>query len=182
MPFSRFFSHYSGQIYKIDEALPPPSSDEAAYRARFQRVVRRMLQKEFFWVLCNALSMCAFTFVIFSQDGEGEQLSDDDGRSSSASLVRILRNYSIHTTRADLAWFAQAFWAQSIDLKGQFGWRPPAAADFPRRVYEALSLALERSPEELQSLMEMLIDEWKRQAGEVMRRFGYEATWREVEE
>jgi aldehyde:ferredoxin oxidoreductase len=182
MPFSRFFSHYSGQIYKIDEALPPPSSDEAAYRARFQRVVRRMLQKEFFWVLCNALSMCAFTFVIFSQDGEGEQLSYDDGRSSSASLVRILRNYSIHTTRADLAWFAQAFWAQSIDLKGQFGWRPPAAADFPRRVYEALSLALERSPEELQSLMEMLIDEWKRQAGEVMRRFGYEATWREVEE
>jgi hypothetical protein len=22
MPFSRFFSHYSGQIYKIDEPLP----------------------------------------------------------------------------------------------------------------------------------------------------------------
>jgi len=36
---------------------------------------------------------------------------------------------------------------------------PPSAADFPRHVYEALSLALGRSPEELQSLMDMLIDE-----------------------
>jgi hypothetical protein len=177
MPFSRFFSHYSGQIYKIDEPLPPPGSDEAAYRACFERVVQRMLQKEFFWVLCNALSMCAFTFVIFSQDGEGERLGDDDGRSSSASLVRLLRNYSIRTTRADLEWFAQAFWAQSIDLKCQFGWQPPAAEDFPKRVYEALSLALEHSPEELQSLMKMLIGEWKWQAGEVMARFGYEMTW-----
>jgi hypothetical protein len=61
MPFSRFFSHYSGQIYKIDEALPPPGSDEAAYRICFERVIQRMLQREFFWVLCNALSMCAFT-------------------------------------------------------------------------------------------------------------------------
>jgi aldehyde:ferredoxin oxidoreductase len=168
MPFSRFFSHYSGQIYKIDEVLPPPSSDEAAYRACFQRVIQRMLQKEFFWVLCNALSMCAFTFVIFSQDGEGEQMSDDD------LLIKLLRNYGIHTTRADLEWFAQAFWAQSIALKCQFGWQPPSATDFPKRVYEALSLALERSPEELQLLMEMLIEEWKRQAGDVMARFGYE--------
>lgn len=61
MPFSRFFGHYSGQIYKIDEVLPPPSSDESAYRACFERVVQRMLQREFFWALCNALSMCAFT-------------------------------------------------------------------------------------------------------------------------
>jgi hypothetical protein len=171
MPFSRFFGHYSGQIYKIDEALPPPGSDETAYRACFQRVVQRMLQKEFFWVLCNAFSMCAFTFVIFSQDGAGERLSDD------ALLIRLLRNYGVHTTRADLEWFAQAFWAQSIDLKYQFGWKPPAAADFPRRVYEALSMALGHTPEELQSLMEMLIEEWKRQAGEVMRRFGYKAAW-----
>jgi hypothetical protein len=43
--------------------LPPPGSDESAYRACFERVVQRMLQREFFWVLCNALSMCAFTFV-----------------------------------------------------------------------------------------------------------------------
>jgi hypothetical protein len=69
----------------------------------------------------------------------------------------------------------RAFWAQSIDLKGQFGWRPPSAADFPRRVYEALSLALERTPEELQSLMGMLIGEWKRQAKGMMERFGYDS-------
>jgi aldehyde:ferredoxin oxidoreductase len=171
MPFSRFFGHYVGQLYKIDEQLPPPSSDEDAYRACFQRVVGRMLQKEFFWVLCNALSMCAFTFVIFSQDGQGERLSDDD------LLIRLLHNYGIHTSRADLEWFAQAFWAQSIDLKCQFGWRPPSAAVFPRRVYEALSLALERSPEELQALMDLLIEEWRRQAGDVMWRFGYEVAW-----
>ncbi len=171
MPFSRFFGHYSGQIYKIDEVLPPPGSNEEDYRACFQRVVKRMLQREFFWVLCNALSQCAFTFVIFSQDGQGEQLSDDD------LLVHILRNYGIHTTRADLEWFAQGYWAQSIDLKCQFGWRPPSAADFPRRVYEALSLALDRPVDELQALMVMLIAEWKRQAGAVMGRFGYEAVW-----
>ena len=171
MPFSRFFSHYSGQIYKIDEKLPPSGPDEAAYRACFERVVQRMLQKEFFWVLCNALSMCAFTFVIFSQDGAGERLSDDD------LLLRLLRNYGIRTTRADLEWFAQAFWAQSIDLKCQFGWQPPIATDFPRRVYEALSLTLGHTPEELQSLMEMLIGEWERQAGEVLVRFGYEVSW-----
>ena len=171
MPFSRFFSHYSGQIYKIDERLPPPGSDEAAYHACFRRVVQSMLQKEFFWVLCNALSMCAFTFVIFSQDGAGDRLSDDN------LLVRLLRNYSIHTSRADLEWFAQAFWAQSIDLKCQFGWQPPTATDFPKRVYEALSLALEHSPEELQWLMEMLIGEWKHQAGGVMARFGYKVPW-----
>jgi hypothetical protein len=112
--------------------------------------------------------MCAFTFVVFSQDGEGERLSDDN------LLVRLLRNYGIHTTRADLEWFAQAFWAQSIDLKIQFGWEPPSAADLPHRVYEALSLALGRTPEELESLMEMLIEEWEQQAGKVMRRFGYE--------
>lgn len=171
MPFSRFFGHYVGQLYKIDEELPPPGSDEAAYRACFQRVVQRMLQKEFFWVLCNAFSMCAFTFVIFSQDGRGERLSDDD------LLARLLRNYGIRTTRADLEWFAQAFWAQSINLKCRFGWRPPSAADFPQRVYEALSLALDQPSEELQSLMALLIEEWKQQTGKVMRRFGYEASW-----
>jgi hypothetical protein len=171
MPFSRFFGHYVGQYYKVEEELPPPGSSPEAYRACFERVVGRLLGREFFWLLANALSQCAFTFVIFSQDGEGERLSDD------GLLVRILRHYGIHTTRADLEWFAQAFWAQSVDLKRRFGWRPPAAADFPRRVYEALSLALGRPIEELQALMDLLIAEWKRQAGEVMRRFGYEATW-----
>jgi len=171
MPFSRFFGHYVGQYYKVEEELPPRGSDRAACRACFERVVGRLLAREFFWLLANALSQCAFTFVIFSQDGQGEGLSDDD------LLVRLLRNYGIRTTRADLEWFAQAFWAQSIDLKCQFGWRPPAAVDFPRRIYEALSLALDRPPEELHSLMDVLIDEWKRQAADVMARFGYEAPW-----
>ena len=115
--------------------------------------------------------MCAFTFVIFSQDGAGEQLSDDD------LLTRLLRNYGIRTTRADLEWFSQAFWVQSIDLKCRFGWQPPTVADFPQRVYEALAPVLERTPEELQALMGMLIEEWKRQAGEMMARFGYEVSW-----
>jgi hypothetical protein len=44
-------------------------------------------------------------------------------------------------------------------------------------VYEALSLAPDRPEEELQSQMDMLIAEWKQQAGEVMGRFGYEAIW-----
>ncbi|MGD1992524.1 MAG: aldehyde ferredoxin oxidoreductase C-terminal domain-containing protein [Anaerolineae bacterium] len=171
MPFSRFFGHYVGQYYKIDEELPSPGSDAAAYHACFERVVERMLQREFFWILGNALSMCAFTFVIFSQDGAGERLSDD------LLLVRLLRRYGISTTRADLEWFAQAFWAQSMDLKTQFGWQPPSAADLPRRVYEALSLALGRTPEELESLMAMLIAEWEHQAREVMSRFGYVVMW-----
>ena len=177
MPFSRFFGHYVGQYYKIEEELPPSGSEQEVYRACFERVAGRMLAREFFWLLANALSQCAFTFVIFSQDGEGEQLSDDDGHPSGTLLVRILRHYGLHTARADLEWFAQAFWAQSLDLKCRLGWQPPTAADFPRRVYEALALALERPVEELQALMDMLIAEWKRQAGEVMRRFGYEVAW-----
>lgn len=171
MPFSRFFGHYVGQYYKIEATLPPPGSDEAAYYACFERVVEQMLRKEFFWILCNALSMCAFTFVIFSQEGAGDRLSDGD------LLIRLLRQYDIRTTRVDLAWFAQAFWAQSIDLKCQFGWRPPSAGDFPRRVYETLSLTLERPADALQSLMAMLIAEWRQQARDVMERFGYEVAW-----
>lgn len=171
MPFSRFFGHYAGQYYKVEEELPPPGSSQTAYRACFERIVGRLLEREFFWLLANALSQCAFTFVIFSQDGQGEQLSDDN------LLVRILRNYGITTTCADLEWFSQAFWAQSIDLKCRFGWRPASASDFPQRVYEALSLALDHSPQELHSLMDLLIDEWKKQAGEVLARFGYKTAW-----
>jgi aldehyde:ferredoxin oxidoreductase len=171
MPFSRFFGHYVGQYYKVDEALPPAGSSQQAYRQCFQCVVRRLLEREFFWLLANALSQCAFTFVIYSQDGQGERLSDDQ------LLLRVLRHFGIQTTPADLAWFSQAFWAQSIDLKCQFGWRPPAAVDFPQRIYGALSLALARSPSELQELMDLLIDEWKRQAGEALGRFGYDVPW-----
>lgn len=171
MPFSRFFGHYVGQFYKVDEELPPSGSSEEAYRACFERVVGRLLKREFFWLLCNALSQCAFTFVIFSQDGKGERLSDDD------LLIHLLRNCGIHTTSGDLIWFGQAFWAQSIDLKCRLGWRPPSAGDFPRRIYEGLSLALNHPPDELRALMDLLIGEWKRQAEEVLARFGYEVPW-----
>ena len=98
-------------------------------------------------------------------------MSEDD------LLVRLLRHYGVRITRDDLEWFAQAFWAQSVAFKCEFGWRPPAASDFPRRVYEALSLALDRPVEALLPLMEMLIAEWKGQAGQVMARFGYEIPW-----
>ncbi|MDI7276473.1 MAG: aldehyde ferredoxin oxidoreductase N-terminal domain-containing protein [Anaerolineae bacterium] len=171
MPFSRFFGHYSGQYYKVEEELPPPGSDEDTYRACFERVVRRLLSREWFALLGDVLSMCAFTFVVFSRDGAGEELSEDD------LLLRLLRCYGIRATRTDLAWFSQAFWAQSIDLKCRLGWQPPTAADLPRRVHEALSQALARPVEEVGALMDLLIAEWKRQAREVMAHFGYDAPW-----
>ncbi|MCJ7548536.1 MAG: hypothetical protein MUQ30_02515 [Anaerolineae bacterium] len=170
MPFSRFFSHYSGQIYKIDEALPP-TPDDAALRRVFQRTVERMFNREYFGILCNALSSCAFTFGLFSQDGQGEQLDDSD------LLVRTLAQYGVHTSREDLMWFAQAFWAQSIDLKRQYGWRPPTAHDLPRRVYEGLQLVLAQPIAELTRWMDLLIDEWRTQAEAVMSKFGYETGW-----
>jgi aldehyde:ferredoxin oxidoreductase len=170
MPFSRFFSHYSGQIYKIEGDIPAGAS-EGEIKALFEHVIRQMLQREYFGVLCNGLSCCAFTFVIFSQNGEGERLSED------GLLVEILSHYGIKTSHQELMWFAQAFWAQSIDLKIKLGWRPPSAQDLPARVFEALSLTLDRPPEELRGLMDLLIDEWKRQAGGVMQKFGYEVVW-----
>jgi aldehyde:ferredoxin oxidoreductase len=171
MPFSRFFGHYSGQIYKIDGTLPPPGSDRETTRAFSRKIVERMLRREFFWLLCNTFSHCAFTFIIFSQDGKGEELHKDE------LLVRLLRQYGIQLTNADLIEFSQAFWAQSIDFKYQLGWRPPSAADFPWRIYEALSIVIGQTPDELQALMSLLIDEWKRQAADVLARSGYEASW-----
>ncbi|MBN1934677.1 MAG: hypothetical protein JW934_08420 [Anaerolineae bacterium] len=171
MPFARFFGHYVGQAYKIDEPLPAPGAEQREYEICFERVVDRLLARELFWILANALSQCAFTFVIFSQDGQGERLSDDH------LLVRLLGHYGIKTTRTDLEWFAQAFWAQSMAFKAEFGWRPPSAEKIPRRVYEALSLALERPADEVRALMALLIEVWKRKAGEVMRRLGYEPAW-----
>jgi len=171
MPFSRFFSHYSGQTYKIDGALPPPGSDRETLRTFSGQIVENMLQREFFWLLCNAFSHCAFTFIIFSQDGKGNALRKDD------LLVRLLSRYGIHLTNTDLLRFSQRFWAQSIDFKCQLGWRPPSAADFPRRIYEALSIVLDRTPDELQGLMSLLINEWKHQASDVLNRFGYKTSW-----
>jgi hypothetical protein len=173
MPFSRFFSHYSGQIYKIEETLPQAPDDDVLRRV-FRRVVERMFEREFFGILCNALSCCAFTFVIFSQDGQGEQLDDGD------LLVRTLAEYGVRTTHDDLMWFAQAFWAQSMDLKARHGWRPLSARDLPRRVYEGLELVLGQPAEELVRWMDMLIAEWQVRAKGALSKFGYDATWLSV--
>ena len=170
MPFSRFFSHYAGKIYKIDEVLPP-IPDDIALHSVFQRTVKRMFDREYFGILCNALSCCAFTFVIFSQDGQGERLDDSE------LLVRTLAEYGINTSYENLMWFAQAFWAQSIDLKRQYGWRPPTAQDLPLRIYEGLELVLEQPVSELIRWMDLLIAEWKKHAASVMNRFGYDTSW-----
>jgi aldehyde:ferredoxin oxidoreductase len=167
MPFSRFFSHYSGQIYKIEEELDPDAGTEEV-QALFERVIRQMLQREFYGCLGNALSMCAFTFAIFGQDRQSVVLDDGD------LLLRTLACYGIESSREELEWSAEAFWAQSIALKLAHGWQPPIAADFPIRVFESLSLALNRPTTELQALMDQLIAEWKRQAGQVLYKYGYE--------
>ena len=168
MPFSRFFSHYSGQIYKVPGQLPP-DLDPPAVAALFQRVVGEMLQREFYSCLGNALSTCAFTFVIFSQDGQGVTLDEDD------LLVRTLAAYGIETRREELEWFAQAFWARSIALKLAHGWQAPCASDFPERVFEALSTALGHPVATLRALMDQLIAEWQRQAGVMLYKYGYTA-------
>ena len=165
MPFSRYFGHYAGQIYKIEGVLTPGMSD-AEIDALFERVVATMLEREFLICIGNALSTCAFTFPIFTEDGKGERL--DRAR----LLARTLAHYDIHIHEHELAWFAQAFWAQSIALKTEHGWLPPAASDLPRRVYELLSGVLGRGEDELVRLMDRLIAEWRRQAGEVLARFG----------
>jgi aldehyde:ferredoxin oxidoreductase len=157
-----------GQLYKVEGDLPL-DADPKQVLSLFEEVIRLALQREFFGCLGNALSACAFTFVVFSQDGRGTRLDDSD------LLVRTLASYGIETSREELDWFAQAFWAQSIAFKLERGWQPPTAADFPARVFEALSLALNRPVAELRTLMDQLIDEWKSQAGEVMYKYGYAA-------
>ena len=167
MPFSRFFGHYSGQIYKVSGELKP-NMDSEELHALFEAVIQAMLRREFFGILGNALSACAFTFVVFSQEGEGEVLDDSD------LLARTLGAYGITVNRMELEWFAEAFWAQSIAFKLECGWRPPDVADFPLRVFETLSRVLNRPVEEIWRLMDLLIQEWKRQAGDVLAKFGYD--------
>ena len=166
MPFSRFFSHYSGQIYKVPGQLTPDLSPKQI-KALFQNVIHEMLQREAFSCLGNALSFCAFTFVIFSEAGKGIQLDQDD------LLIRTLEQYGYHLHREDLEWFAEAFWTQSILLKITHGWRPPTADDLPARIYEMLASRLRQEPPALRALMQMLIDEWKRQAARVIQKYGY---------
>lgn len=165
MPVSRFFGHYVGQLYKIEADLP---ADPDKAQPLFAEVIRQALQREFFGVLCNSLSACAFTFALFSQDGRGVELDDTD------LLVRTLACYGFETSREALQWFAEAFWARSIAFRLELGWRPPAASDYPTRVFEALSLALDRSADELRSLLDQLIAEWTRQAAEILYKHGYE--------
>jgi len=170
MPFSRFFGHYSGQIYKIAGEIPP-GADEDEVRRLFHQVICEMLQRECFSVLCNSLSCCAFVFAIYTEGGEGVRVDP------SGPLLSILRHYGIHASCEDLMWFAQAFWAQSVAFKLQRGWRPPLPQDYPYTVYEALSLILHQPPRELQRLMGLLVEEWKHQAERVMRKLGYEPRW-----
>lgn len=165
MPFSRFFSHYSGQIYKVPGDLKPGLSP-AETRALFERVIAEMLKRELFSCLGNVLSLCAFTFVTFSKDGGGVALDGD-------LLARVMAVYGFDLRGDDLLWFAEAFWAQSIALKIAHGWRPPRAEDFPARVFETLSQTLGRSADELRGLMEQLIAEWQRQAGALLVKYGY---------
>jgi aldehyde:ferredoxin oxidoreductase len=170
MPFSRFFGHYSGQIYKVPGTLTPDMGPKEV-SALFESVVETMLKREFFICLGNALSTCAFTFVMFSEDGAGETLDGDQ------LLERLLDVYGIDARGEDLMWFAEAFWVQSMLMKAEHGWAPPAASDLPQVVYDVLSQVLARSPDDLRQLMAQLIDEWKRQSAAVVSTFGYMAPW-----
>ncbi|MBN1259678.1 MAG: hypothetical protein JXB35_03270, partial [Anaerolineae bacterium] len=165
MPFSRFFSHYSGQIYKVPGDLKPGLSS-AETQALFERVIAEMLKRETFGCLGNVLSMCAFTFVTFSKDGAGVELDGD-------LLSETLALYGINVRGDDLLWFAEAFWAQSIVLKLEHGWRPPRPEDFPARVFEALAQTLGYPVDDLRRLMRQLIAEWERQAGALLAKYGY---------
>jgi aldehyde:ferredoxin oxidoreductase len=166
MPFSRYFSHYSGQIYKVPGELKPGLTP-AEIQSLFERVIAEMLKRETFGCLGNALSLCAFTFVVFSKDGAGVELDSD-------LLAQTLALYGIEVHREDLLWFAEAFWAQSIALKIAYGWQPPRAEDFPTRIFETLSQTLDLQVDELRKLMNQLIAEWAKQAGALLAKYGYE--------
>jgi len=170
MPLSRFFGHYSGQIYKVSGAIPE-NADSGEIQKLFSDVIHEMFQREYFSIICNALSCCAFGFVIFSEGGKGVELSRDD------LLLEALRFYGIEMSRVEIMNFAQNFWAQSTDLKIKRGWKPLNADEFPYRVFEAVSQAISHPPERCKEMMDILIEEWKRQAKRIMSRYGYEAPW-----
>ena len=171
MPFSRFFSHYSGQIYKISGEMPEVGADKEVISKFCQDIIQKMLKREFYWIICNALSLCAFTFIIFSQEGKGYELRDDD------LLPNLLNKYGIQLTTSELKEFARTFWAQSINLKNKFWWQPQNANQFPERVYEALGLNLNRPIEDMKSLMENLIDEWKKQTANILQDYELPVNW-----
>ena len=170
MPFSRFFSHYSGQIYKVSGSIPAnPEPDD--FKKLFPRVIKEMFEREYFSILCNAFSCCAFGFVIFTKDGAGVELGND------GLLEEVLDFYGIEMTKEELVHFAQNFWAQSMELKIKHGWKPLAANQFPFRIYEAISQAISHPPEKCKEMMDLLIAEWKSQAKEVMSKYGYQVDW-----
>jgi hypothetical protein len=77
----------------------------------------------------------------------------------------------------DLLWFGQAFLAQSLVLKAAHGWIPPNISDYPSRVLTLLADVLSLPQEEVGRLLGLLIDIWKRQAGELLSAFGHEVPW-----
>lgn len=169
MPFSRFFSHYSGQIYKIDEDLPAGVSDDDA-RKVFRRVIERMLAREAISVISNALSMCSFVFVIFTKDGDGETL--DTGL-----LADVLELFGIDVSSEEAQRQAMAFIAQSMQFRQETGWSPPLVADYPNRIFEGVSQVTGDSPERCRELFELLVDEWRNSMRALMAENGYEASW-----
>ncbi|MBD3183380.1 hypothetical protein GF312_13870 [Candidatus Poribacteria bacterium] len=170
MPFSRFFSHYSGQIYKVSGNIPDDPNPDNLHKL-FTDVVNEMFKREYFSILCNVLSCCAFGFVIFTEDGKGIELDRDE------LLVDVLKFYDIQTSRRELMRFARNFWAQSTDFKIQHGWKPLKAQDFPHRIYEAVSQAISHPPEKCHEMMDILIQVWKQKARQVMNIYGYQPDW-----
>jgi aldehyde:ferredoxin oxidoreductase len=168
MPLSRFFGHYVGQFYKIEGDLPANLGLDNMVPV-FERVVHEALQREYMSCLGNALSTCAFTFTIFSQDGKGLRLDDTD------LLVRTLACYGIDVRCDDLEWFAESFWARSMAFKIAQGWSPPVAGDYPGRVFEILGQSLDWPQTQLRLLMDRLIEEWKRQARNVLYKYDHDA-------
>ncbi|MHC4914890.1 MAG: aldehyde ferredoxin oxidoreductase N-terminal domain-containing protein [Planctomycetota bacterium] len=169
MPFSRFFSHYSGQIYKIDEKLPPGAGDDEAHEV-FRRVIARMIERELVCVVGNSLSMCAFVFNVFTVNGKGEAVDWD-------LFNQVLAVYGLDRPGEELRAEAERFLAQSLAFRSETGWRPPSAADYPARIFEAVSGPVGESPERCRALFDVLIDEWKAASAELMSRHGLVAAW-----
>ena len=169
MPFSRFFGHYSGQIYKIDEKLPPDPTGEEA-REVYRRVIRKMIARELFCIVGNALSLCAFVANIFSEGGNGEELN-------APLLEEVLDLYGIELSAEEIRRRAEAFLARSIQFKSELGWRPPTVADYPERIFEAVSRSIGESESRCKQVFGLLIEEWKAQMGDLLRANGVDPAW-----
>ena len=47
----------------------------------------------------------------------------------------------------------------------------------PARVFEVLSKSLGRPPEDCRAIFSTAVEEWKRQVGDLMRRYGLSVPW-----